>query len=1228
MSDKLDEVVKDIGEPVMNKDKEPSTIFSTKVMNDSQNSPVETHSASVGSKSVHNEGSVLGVMEDVIRIGQAMGYSMEGLGHKTKKEWIKTLAVLHKLNFLAIQETKMTNVSHMNVKFLWGNSNYDYVCSDALGFSGGILCIWETSIFKRDNVTLSDNFIAIYGTWLPNNSKILFIVVYAPQEVSRKRILWDYLSYIIGRWNGELIVMGDFNEVRSSDERRGSCFNPYGAKYFDRFISNSGLVDVILEGYAFTWSHPTGAKMSKLDRFLISDGILQSFPSIAVICLDRHLSDHRPILLREAQLDFGPTPFRFYHSWFDYVGFDDLIKTSWLSFSHSDIDGMTRFKKKLQDLKVIIRRWVKSKRLEMSGSKSDIVTELAKIDRDMEGGLVDDGSILRRLNLKNNLLKITEMEAKDRIQKSKVKWAVEGDENSNFFHGILNKRISHLAIRGIFVDGIWRSDPTKIKNVFVDHFEGHFKEPIVQRLKLNFQFPRKLLISQADDLEREVPREEIRRAVWNCGDNKSPGPDGYTFEFFKKYWDLLGSDFCGAVESFFVTGDFSKGCNSSFVTLIPKVTDAKFVNDFRPISLIGCIYKVVTKVLANRLVSVIGDLVSDSQTAFVAGRQILDGPFILDEILNWCKRTRNQAMFFKVDFAKAYDSVRWDYLLDILEAFGFGHVWCNWIRGTLRSSKASILINGSPSNEFYCYRGLKQGDPLAPYLFILIMESLHLSFSRVVDQGFFKGIQLPGQLSISHLFYADDAMFIGEWSDENLKGIISILNCFFLASGLQINIHKCQLLGVGVPDHLVHQAASIIGCSVLNKQFQYLGVTVGVSSSRLKSWDDIISKLKSRLSKWKVKTLSIGGRLTLLKSVLGATPIYSMSIFKVPHGVLKVMESIRARFFNGADQLDNKIAWVAWDKVLASKKNGGLGVLSFFALNRALLLKWVWWFVSQDDSLWRQVICVIYGTSVETHRTHYSSNWCSILREVHKLKGKGFDFWSHVKKRIGNGADTRFWSDQWLGDSPLCVKYPHLFALEMDKHASVESKLHSSVSNYFRRMVRGGIEQHMLVDLHTMLESVSLSNSNDRWVFDLVSDGSFRVKETRNFIDDTFLPAQEVATRWVNFVPIKVNVFFWRVRLDCLPTRVNLVRRGINVESFYGVFVSGGTYLRQVGIRFKIGSLGFFRSGFPTRLNLCWKALSMLLGGRFGADVIRLFHGRTGLKTLILFPCNVFLASC
>nr|GFB48912.1 RNA-directed DNA polymerase, eukaryota [Tanacetum cinerariifolium] len=324
-----------------------------------------------------------------------------------------------------------------------------------------------------------------------------------------------------------------------------------------------------------------------------------------------------------------------------------MIKLSWASLEYLNFDRTTRFKKKLQDLKVIIRRWVKTKRLEMVGSKLDTIAELEKIDKAMDIGVVDDSTVLRHLELKNNLLKLTKIEAKDRIQKSKVKWAVEGDENSKFFHGIINKKRSQLAIHGVFVDGIWSSDPVRIKNAFFDHFEARFKKPTDQRFKLNFQFYKILLKDQVDDLEMGVSRDEIRRAVCNCGDNKSPGPDGFNFEFFKKYWDVVGSDFCEATEHFFTSGGFSKGCNSSFVTLISKIIDAKFVNDFQPISLIGCVYKVVTKVLANRLVSVIGDLVSDTQYAFVTGRQILDGHFIIDEILKWCKRMKKQAMFLK-----------------------------------------------------------------------------------------------------------------------------------------------------------------------------------------------------------------------------------------------------------------------------------------------------------------------------------------------------------------------------------------------------------------------------------------------------------------------------------------------------------------------------------------------------------------------------------------------------
>nr|GEW12599.1 RNA-directed DNA polymerase, eukaryota [Tanacetum cinerariifolium] len=135
------------------------------------------------------------------------------------------------------------------------------------------------------------------------------VSIYAPQQAAYKRVLWEYMSILLGRWNGDSILIGDFNEVRSREERQGSCFNPYSARVFDNFISSSGLVDIKMEGYAFTWSHPSASKMSKLDRFLVTDGLLVLFPSITAVCLDRHLSDDRSILLHEVHVDFGPTPF-------------------------------------------------------------------------------------------------------------------------------------------------------------------------------------------------------------------------------------------------------------------------------------------------------------------------------------------------------------------------------------------------------------------------------------------------------------------------------------------------------------------------------------------------------------------------------------------------------------------------------------------------------------------------------------------------------------------------------------------------------------------------------------------------------------------------------------------------------------------------------------------------------------------------------------------------------
>nr|GEZ61310.1 cysteine-rich receptor-like protein kinase [Tanacetum cinerariifolium] len=214
--------------------------------------------------------------------------------------------------------------------------------------------------------------------------------------------------------------------------------------------------------------------------------------------------------------------------------------------------------------------------------------------------------------------------------------------------------------------GNWIEDPNSIKNEFFSHFKERFDIPCSSRLMLEGEFSNKLSVDQSIDLESNVTIEEIKMAVWDCGIDKSPEPDGFTFGFYRRYWDIIKNDVADAVSLFFIPGNFPKGGNSSFIALIPKMQYAKVLKDYRPISLIGSLYKIIAKILANRLVEVLGELVNEVQSVFIVNRQILDGPFILDELIHWCHAKKKETMIFKVDFEKAYDSVRWDYLDDVL----------------------------------------------------------------------------------------------------------------------------------------------------------------------------------------------------------------------------------------------------------------------------------------------------------------------------------------------------------------------------------------------------------------------------------------------------------------------------------------------------------------------------------------------------------------------------------
>ncbi|GJR72716.1 RNA-directed DNA polymerase, eukaryota, reverse transcriptase zinc-binding domain protein [Tanacetum coccineum] len=518
---------------------------------------------------------------------------------------------------------------------------------------------------------------------------------------------------LISNWDGSLMIMGDFNEVREAGERYGSVFN----------------------------------------------------------------------------MDYGPTQFRFFHSWLEMEGFRDLVADTWNNDGIVEVNGLISFKKNLQNLKLVIHEWVASKRSESTKIKKAHQLKLSSIDEKIDQGNASEEDLIQRRESSKILNDIYRLEAKDIAQKSKPS-----------------------------LDGV---------------------------------MPNHLSSGHREYLERQFSNEEIKRAIWNCSGDRAPG-------------------------------NFPKGCNSSFIALIPKVSNAKFVMDFCPISLIGCQYKIVGKILANTLSKVIGNCISPEQSTFIKGRIILDGLIILNEVMACYSKRKKDLMVFKVDFEKAFDSLRWDFLDLIMVKLGF------------------VLVNGSPTREFIIFKGLRQGDPLSHFLFILAMKGLHVLTCKAESIGLFKG---------------------ATFGHGNMK-VFTISTLMTL----KINVNKCSVLGIGKSDEEVSNLAYFIGCGAATFPFKYLGVSVRGNMSRCSNWEAVIQKFHSKLSLWKARLLSVGGRLSLIKSVFNSLPIYYMLIYMMPATVQKKLETMRNNFFISGDTNEKKMTWVRWKKCLVNKDLGGLRI--------------------------------------------------------------------------------------------------------------------------------------------------------------------------------------------------------------------------------------------------------------------------------------------------------------
>jgi len=322
-------------------------------------------------------------------------------------------------------------------------------------------------------------------------------------------------------------------------------------------------------------------------------------------------------------------------------------------------------------------------------------------------------------------------------------------------------------------------------------------------------------------------------------------------------------------------------------------------------------------------------------------------------------RSGDPGLLCKLDLEKAYDHVNWDFLLYLLHHCGFGEKWRAWIRFCISMVRFSILVNGTLSGFFYSSRGLRQGDPLSPFLFVVVIEALSRMLIAALDQGnltrFLVGSRESEALVVNHLLFADATLIFCGAQEEQIQHLRCIFLCFEAASGLRINLGKSEIVPIGAVED-IDRLAHLLGCRVTSLPLTYLGLPLGASFKSGSIWNGVIEKMERRLAGWKRMYLSKGGQLTLIKSTLSNLPTYLLSLFPIPVRVANRLDNIQKAFLWGGIGDEAKFHLVKCNRICTPLHSGGFGVHNFIQFNQALLGKWLWRYGRERRALWRLVI--------------------------------------------------------------------------------------------------------------------------------------------------------------------------------------------------------------------------------------------------------------------------------
>lgn len=866
-----------------------------------------------------------------------------------KQNGVKSFMKKHQVDVMGVLETKL-NLVKLNRIYRNKFQGWEQLNNFPLHPAGRILVFWNPISVDIQVLDASPQAIHCRVTCKVTSNIFCLSFIYGFNSMISRRQLWSSISNFAINCSGPWILMGDFNCVMKESEKvNGRAVSSYDIKDFVDCCIISGLLDMPSAGCFYTWTN--NSICSKLDRVLINNRWhLDGYSDHAIFLPPGCLSDHSPCVVSLFhQVRQSVRSFKFFNMWTKHEQFTSTVRACW----ELDVGGSSQFIlcKKLKSLKRPLRL-LNAKFFGHISSRADRANkELEEAQMILQNQPFNTEIQNSVANLRKKASFLSEAERLFFWQKAKCKYVLLSDRSSKFFHDVVRRNARRNMIPMVLkADGEATTSCEQVAEEFISFYKSLLgSSSPCEPINLDVLRSGNLLSQQqADGLIGAVSDLEIKEALFAIGEDKAPGPDGFSSCFFKKAWHVVGALFCQAIREFFVSGCLLKQINHAVIALIPKSSHASSVEDYRPISCCNVIYKVISKILAARLAPVLNSIVDHAQSAFIEGRNLSDNIHLVQELLRKYSRKRiSPRCLIKVDLRKAYDSMNWVFIRQVLEGLGFPLQFISWIMECVTSTSFSISINGSMCGFFKGAKGLRQGDPISPYLFVLGMEYLSRSLNCATAFSEFNFHPKCSKLKISHLVFADDLMLMARGDPISVQILMECLWEFNSVSGLRANVLKSNIFTAGVQGPDLADILSISGFQHGSMPFRYLGIPLAAEKLRVSFYAPLIEKISEQISGWTASSLSYAGRVELIRAVLQGTECFWLSILHVPAAVIDVIYRLCRLFL-----WNSKHALVSWKEVCLPKREGGLGLKDLKCWNSSLLSKVLWNIHSKKDSLW------------------------------------------------------------------------------------------------------------------------------------------------------------------------------------------------------------------------------------------------------------------------------------